>query len=381
MEIFESSQEVKEIPEMEPDTAIVRTPLLPHQKQGLYFMSRKEHAGDSKEEEVKPDKDGNVAQASDSLWRLAMNKNGRSFWRNIITGTTQLEKPRLCQGGIFADMMGLGKTLTVISLIASTLSASRRWAETAPRVTAEDGFELTNLPSTLLVAPLSVIANWEEQVKAHTVSEKLSIYVYHSKNRETDLNKLAQYQIIITTYSIVSSELHGVRTTRKANTVSPFRAANFFRIVLDEAHAIREPTTLQSRAICALESPRRWAVTGTPIQNRLEDFGSLIRFIRLSDVDTHFHQSIIRPFKMADPNIVPVLRVLVDSITLRRTKETLNLPKRTDEVVKLILTPQELKLYQWFAVDGRRKAQAIVAQAGITKKWQMVTCLSRLFDL
>ena len=190
----------------------------------------------------------------------------------------------------------------------------------------------------------------------------MSIYVYHAKNRESNLDVLGKFDLMITTYSIVSSELHGIRRGRNNDRISPFRLANFFRIVLDEAHAIREPTTLQSRAICALSGERKWAVTGTPIQNRLDDFGSLLRFIKLNPFDTHFRSCIITPFKNADPDVIPKLRILVDSVTLRRTKDRLDLPERNDQVIYLTMTEHEGKLYKFLAVDARRRVQ--IARSG-----------------
>ena len=190
----------------------------------------------------------------------------------------------------------------------------------------------------------------------------MSIYVYHAKNRESNLDALGKFDVVVTTYSIVSSELHGIRRGRNNDRVSPFRVANFFRIVLDEAHAIKEPTTLQSRAICALSGERRWGVTGTPIQNRLDDFGSLLRFIKLYPFETQFRSAIITPFKNADPDVIPKLRILVDSVTLRRTKDRLDLPKRNDVTTHLTMTEHEAQLYKLLAVDGRRRANATRGQ-------------------
>ena len=209
----------------------------------------------------------------------------------------------------------------------------------------------------------------------------MSYYVYHSKNRESDPQKLGEYDLIITTYTIVAAELHRTRT-RKNDAGSPFENINFFRIVLDEAHAIREQSTLQSKSICMLSSPRRWAVTGTPIQNKLEDFGSLLRFIRLSPFDTHFRQTIIGPFKMAEPNVIPRLRLLVDSVTLRRTKERIDLPERFDFTRELTLSEREEKLYRWFATDARRKVKAIAAQEKLGgKRWHVSHFPTLVFEI
>jgi len=121
--------------------------------------------------------------------------------------------------------------------------------------------------------------NWEQQIKDHIKEKALSYYVYHGSTRTDDIDKLAEYDMVITTYSMVHIDVN--RKGRKGKEF-PLAHLEFFRIVLDEAHIIREQSTLQSQAVCLLPAQRRWAVTGTPIQNRLEDFGALTKFLRLT---------------------------------------------------------------------------------------------------
>ena len=157
MQIFDNSQETGDVPEMEADLSVIKTPLLAHQKQALYFMSTKESGhDDSKPEE---DAQGKTIFHGNPLWRLMKERNGNSHYYNVVSGHTQKEKPAICRGGILADMMGLGKTLSVLSLCASTMDTAKEWAVNAPVIFAE-GTELFNIKSTLLVAPLSVIQNW-----------------------------------------------------------------------------------------------------------------------------------------------------------------------------------------------------------------------------
>ena len=156
MKIFDSSQEAKELPEMEANHKIIKTPLLAHQKQALHFMTTREW--DEDEAAEVEDQDGNAMFRGNSLWRIIKEKNGFHYY-NVVGGFTQQEKPSICRGGILADMMGLGKTLSVLSLCASTTNKAARWAASAPLVEFED-VTLKNLKSTLLIAPLSVVANW-----------------------------------------------------------------------------------------------------------------------------------------------------------------------------------------------------------------------------
>lgn len=319
-------------------------------KQGLYFMTNKER------ERVFSDEEEN----NSSLWRLKLRPNGQPMYYNVITGNEERTKPPEVLGGILADMMGLGKTLSILALVVGSLAAAEEFAKQDPPETGADPL-VRNAKSTLLVSPLSTMANWEEQIATHIESESLSYYVYHGGNRTQAIEELSGYDVIITTYAIVANELLG-RSRKKER--SPLAQINFFRIVLDEAHMIREQSTSQSKAICMLSAQRRWAVTGTPVQNRLDDLGALIKFLRVKPFHEKggFTQFILSPFKSADPEILPKLRLLVDSITLRRLKDRIDLPPRHDQLVMLPFSNEESVLYEWFAKDSDYKMKIIAGE-------------------
>ncbi|EPE31291.1 P-loop containing nucleoside triphosphate hydrolase [Glarea lozoyensis ATCC 20868] len=368
--MFDSLEKSESLPEMEPNHRIT-TELLKHQKQGLYFMTMKE-----KERIYSADEKGNS-----SLWRLNISGNGQRSYFNVITGQEERKSPPQVLGGILADMMGLGKTLSILSLVTATLDdRALEWAQLQPAAEA-DNRDLccskkgkTALPkieqaplsrnckTTLLVSPLSTIANWEEQIKQHVKPGALKYYIYHGSGRIKDVNKLAQFDLVITTYGSVASEFNN--RSKQKHGVYPLEEMNWFRIVLDEAHMIREQSTQQSKAICRLQASRRWAVTGTPVQNKLEDLGALMTFLRVKPFDEKggFAQYIMAPFKMCDPEILPKLRLLVDSITLRRLKDRIDLPQRRDELVKLDFSPAERHLYDVFAKNASDRVKVIVNQ-------------------
>ncbi|KAI1811172.1 SNF2 family N-terminal domain-containing protein [Poronia punctata] len=372
MNVFDTITKSEDLPEMEP-CSIVKTELLRHQKQGLYFMTKKE----------RPRELSSTGHTPDSFWQLSYGTGGMKLYRNVITGQVYNQEPPETLGGILADMMGLGKTLSILSLVATTLDESRTWSSQdpiqpqppAPRKKAESSrqfnvpapppLELTplkrNSRATLLVCPLSTITNWEDQIKTHIKPGELSYYIYHGSNRIKDASKLADFDLVMTTYGSVASEVNA-RSKGKSGPW-PLEEIGWFRIVLDEAHMIREQSTLQFKAICRLQANRRWAVTGTPVQNKLDDLAALLAFLRLKPFDEKgkFMQYITAPFKLCDPEIVPKLRVLVDSITLRRLKDKIDLPPRTDQLVKLDFSPAERKLYSLFEQNAQDKVQVLAA--------------------
>lgn len=258
--VFDTLKQTDDLPEMETPTQI-RTNLLKHQKQGLYWMHERER-----------DRSTDLTSEEDegSLWQAYTRNNNQVVYYNVITGHETPRKPKPVLGGILADVMGLGKTLNVLSLIAISIKEARDFGRNQPADGGEfdEGVAL-NSGATLLICPLSTIANWEEQLKAHVKPKCLNYMIYHGSNRTDDATELQDFDIVVTTYQIVAANCR----RRKEN---PLAKINWFRIVLDEAHIIRSQFTEMSKAACTLSASRRWAVTGTPVQNRLEDLGKFM---------------------------------------------------------------------------------------------------------
>ncbi|PGH28572.1 hypothetical protein GX50_08690 [[Emmonsia] crescens] len=349
--MFDQLTSAENIPEMEPPPSI-KTPLLAHQKQALWYMLQKE----------KPRKFGEREEENNSLWRVQYQSNGQKFYRDIISGVTLFEEPPQVFGGLLADMMGLGKTLSILSLVISTHLESLEWAMQTVDKRLLTNPAARNAKTTLLVCPLSAVGNWVGQIEEHLEKDALSYYVFHGPTRTEDSVELSKYDLIITTYSTILSELS--RKSTKRGT-SPLTRMNLFRIVLDEAHAIREQSAAQSQAIFSLDSQRRWSVTGTPIQNRLEDLASVTRFLRLHPYveKAQFAAYIIAPFKSENPKAIPNLRMLVDSFTLRRVKDRINLPPRHDKIITLTFSEQEKMLHEFFRKESNVMMNVIAGKS------------------
>ncbi|KAI8939996.1 hypothetical protein NX059_003719 [Plenodomus lindquistii] len=307
----------------------IETELYPHQKQALYFMVDKEQDHSAAEHDDR----------KDSLWKAHYRDNGRKSYLHVITGEERAEKPKSNLGGILADEMGLGKTLSILSLIADELSirdARAFQGKRPPPLPQGSGLiqPTFNSRATLLVCPLSTMTNWKEQIKEHFPEGRSALKWtrYHGTERYEMLAKdLANYDIVVTTYQIVAKDI--------LNRKRPLPYFNWFRIVLDKAHTIRNATQ-QLKATCALNSQRRWAVTGTPVQNRLEDLAALFKFICLKPFDSNpgFNRFILNPFKNADPEVVPKLQLLVSTVTIRQTKKIIKhaVPPKSDLIVQLL---------------------------------------------
>ena len=314
------------------------TPLLEHQKQALTFLLKHE----------RPRTFGTAESENSSLWRLAQSSKGETEYKEVVTGIISKAEPAEVYGGLLADVMGLGKTIEALALIAATVDEAERFGkEKLVRNNEEDSIFRSHTKATLLVAPLSAVKNWEDQMAEHLKPGAFTYCIYHGPSRTQNAFELSRYDVVITTYGTVSSE-HSGRSSK--GTLSPLRQLKWFRVILDEAHTIRESRAAQSQAIFNLWAQRRWCLTGTPIQNRIDDLGSLTKFLRLFPYDTAggFAQYIRNPAHCGDADFLKTLRVFVDSFTLRRLKDRVDLPKRQDLEVQLEFSPEEQRLHDFF---------------------------------
>ncbi|KAK2602831.1 hypothetical protein N8I77_009336 [Diaporthe amygdali] len=244
---------------------------------------------------------------------------------NTVTGYMQIDFPCLCHGGILADDMGLGKTLTAISLIA----ASKDWTES-----------LADYPSaprtTLIVTSLSCTS--------HVHSGQLLYYKYYGASKG-DVSSLTNYDVVLTTYDKVSNE------PRDTIAGLGIGSMEWLRVILDEAHVIRNRSTKRFRAICSLKAHFRWCLTGTPTFNRVEDLGSLMAFLRVHPFDTSstFNSRIATLVSKGTASGLEELRKLVRATSLRRNKdsirEELRLPGRRIVQEAVQLTREEQRDY------------------------------------
>lgn len=146
---------------------------------------------------------------------------------------------------------------------------------------------------------------------------------YHGPKREDRLPVLADSDIVLTTYHTLAADF--------AAKKSPIHNITWFRIVLDEAHIIRRRSTFLYKTVFDLSASFRWCLTGSPIQNMLEDIGALFTFIKAAPFDSiaTFRQFVVNPFlEEGERRVIASerLSLLLDSVCLRRTRDLLYLP-------------------------------------------------------
>lgn len=318
-----------------------------HQKEAIDFISQRESGRLSSEL---------------SLWKYNDVDQDEPFYQHVFTGAKRPTRVE-AKGGIIADEMGLGKTLVILSTIAGTLDRAQEFvAENQP---AEDQTR-RKVPSqaTLVIAPSSLLVDsWVKEIRDHSFPGAISFHRHLGPARHAERHLLQQRMIVFTTYATVAIE-HG-----REKSECPLSKINWFRIVLDEAHDIRNPATNQFKAVAALTAQHRWCLTGTPIQNSLDDLGALTTFLKVPILEAPqtFAKIVKNSINTNSPTRFQNLRVLLKTICLRRTRELLDLPEPVPQIRRIPLTTAERRDYDNLlhrgrvqidmAVSGRRKGR------------------------
>ena len=329
--IFESAQGPETYTRIEPSLRLSTT-LQPHQQMGLAMMHEKE-SGNLQRNEFTP------------LWVQTSTSNGRTWYENSVTGSMK-ENPMLCLGGLLADEMGLGKSLTLIALIASTLDTiATRPTEEGPRSPLSQTEKCNR--TTLIVTPKSTLHSWKEQFDKHVRFKRIQVCYYSGNKRKSTMPALLSHDVVVTTYGMLTAEKNR-RAKQSCDEDQPLLANRWLRVVLDEAHVIRNASTKQCATCCDLKARHRWCLTGTPIQNRVEDFGSLLQFLQVYPFNNcaSFTHEIADWIRYGDEKGMNRLRLLVSAICLRRTKDCLGLPPRLNEIQPVVFNSEEKLLYE-----------------------------------
>ncbi|KAK7928395.1 hypothetical protein PG985_005393 [Apiospora marii] len=311
---------------MESGGQSIKTELLPHQRRALKYMLERE-SGD--------------IPAKYRLWEETLSGVTKVFVHRI-TGSRAFTQPNERGGGVLADEMGTGKSLSTLALITRTLDVAKVWLQQKREARVGNTKVEFYASTTLVIVPSAqLIANWVHEIDCHT-GATLKTFKYHGAERDKATEDLASYDVIVTTYNTIASDY--------SKKKSILHKIGWYRIVLDEAHYIRNHNTVFYRACCDLEANSRWCLSGTPIQNRLEDIGSLFSFLRAEPFHSRaeFRRTICVPFENREISTArDRLIMLYDSLVLRRSKDTCitDLPDPEEELRMLEFSPGEAAQY------------------------------------
>ncbi len=259
---------------------------------------------------------------------------------------------RLGLGAILADDMGLGKTVQVLALLAH----ERERGTAAP---------------TLLVCPMSVVGNWQREAQRFVPSLRVLVHHGNSRLRGAQLRAaVADADLVLTTYALLARDLEHLR--------EPL----WERIVLDEAQHIKNANTAQARAARSVPARHRLALTGTPIENRLEELRAILDYANpklLGSAQTFRARFAVPIEREHDAHATARLRMVTGPFVLRRVKTDpsviSDLPEKFEMTVRANLTAEQAALYRAVVAEMLRQ---IAESEGMSRKGAVLAALTRL---
>ncbi|XP_062189121.1 ATP-dependent helicase rhp16-like isoform X2 [Phragmites australis] len=256
------------------------------------------------------------------------------------------------RGGILADEMGMGKTIQAISLVVTARRLRPPGQQAAASSSAPRGPPMQRVGCTLVICPVVAVIQWVQEIERHTAKGSVRVLLHHGAKRGTQKFDFDNYDFVITTYSTIEADYRkhimppkspcdycnklldpsrmkvhlkyycgpdAQRTEKQAKQqskkwgskkakgkrrghkkdggdelgtqsrgMSPLHMVWWKRIILDEAHFIKDRRCNTARAVFALESEYKWALSGTPLQNRVGELYSLIRFLQIFPYSNYF---------------------------------------------------------------------------------------------
>ncbi len=260
-------------------------------------------------------------------------------------------------GGILADSMGLGKTIQLLALLAHEREPAAGAVSKNP---------------TLLVCPMSLVGNWEQEAAKFT--PQLAVHVHHGAGRLTGpelADALEAADLVITTYAIATRDREELARVRWA------------RVVCDEAQNIKNSAARQAQAVRGLPADGRIALTGTPVENRLSELWSIMEFTNpgLLGSAEKFRTGYAVPIERHDDQeAAERLRRLTGPFILRRLKTDSSiisdLPDKLEMKVWCNLTAEQASLYQATVTDMLARIES--AEEGIQRRGLVLATMAKL---
>ncbi len=282
---------------------------------------------------------------------VSLDSTLREYQKQGVLWLNRLHKFHF--GGILADDMGLGKTLQVIAFLLSEK-------------------EKNAMPS-LVVAPTSLVYNWEAEVQKFAPGIKTLLIHGGVAERDERLSHVNEVDLVVTSYALLRRDIAKYQTIQ-------FRAC-----IIDEAQNIKNPKTINSKSVKQVHAQTYFALTGTPIENSLTELWSIFDFLMPGYLfsSAKFQEQFELPiFKEKDPFAVKLLKNLLSPFILRRMKKDVlkELPEKINSVLYNEMTPEQSKIYASYILTAKTEFQKLMADSPDFNKnrFEILSLLTRL---
>ncbi|KAL7498338.1 hypothetical protein ACHAWT_009386 [Skeletonema menzelii] len=316
----------KDLPDITMPNCLVGITLMPYQVQGIKWLIKKEN------------------NSSPAPFYKKVKEKGKTMHLCEITNSSQVTLPLPVRGSILCDEMGLGKSIQTIGLILLAPAAGVKYD--LPSVNGEAGSKMpavqTTTRCTLIVCPVSVLGNWTDQVNSFVAPGVLNVQLYHGADRHEILSEVqnGDIDILLVSYNTLASDHDAFVASQDASNGNKKKKAkrartmatsifdiHFHRIVLDEAHLIRNSKTRAFKGVSKINADRKLCLTGTPFVNTADDIYSLLSFLGVQPLNEKsiFTRAITQPIKNGDEIGLTRLRTTMGFLSLRRSKQNVNI--------------------------------------------------------
>ena len=274
-------------------------------------------------------------------------------------------------GGILADDMGLGKTLQIITLLEharlEAISKTVDLTDTASHTACPP-------PVSLIVCPSSLVYNWDSEIEHFAPNLKTLLITGTAQERQELLTHYADYDVLITSYDMLKRD------------IARYDNLHFHYQIIDEAQYIKNHRTQAARSVCSIHSVTRFALTGTPIENRLSELWSIFEYLMPGFLYpyAYFRSELEQPIVENKDQIAATrLQQLVRPFIMRRLKTDVlkELPDKLEHAVYAQMTDEQNKIYTANTLKLQKDLEQQSDSMFKTSKIQILAELTKLRQL
>jgi non-specific serine/threonine protein kinase len=279
--------------------------------------------------------------------------------------------------GCLADDMGLGKTIQALACLlrekemnSAGVKGKKKKAKSDDSGAEGDSAVAAGRKTSLIVAPLSVLFNWENE-RARFAPD-LKMFVHHGLERERSTAHFSDYDLVLTTYATMRNDVEFLKDFR------------FHYLILDESQNIKNPISQTAKAASILQSNHRLVLTGTPVENNTMELWSQFSFLNPGMLGSlhYFRSAFSQPIeRYGDDESAGLLKKMIAPFLLRRTKEQVarELPSKTEQIFYCPMEGAQKRLYQQMRDHFRAEIMNLISDVGMDKsRFKVLQGLTKL---